>query len=69
MNLLRLALDIQERLLFLKPVLRGPDPVFLKDLQPLRGSSAGRSSELWQTDASVYTLGRCDVDVTEAVCG
>ena len=35
MNLLHLAPDIQERLLFLKPVLRGPDPVFLKDLQPI----------------------------------
>jgi hypothetical protein len=35
MNLLHLAPDIQERLLFLKPVLRGPDPVFLKDLQPV----------------------------------
>lgn len=32
MNLLHLAPDIQERL---KPVLRGPDPVFLKDLQPI----------------------------------
>lgn len=35
MNLLHLAPDIQERLLFLKPVLRGPDPVFLKDLQSI----------------------------------
>jgi hypothetical protein len=35
MNLLHLAPEIQERLLFLKPVLRGPDPVFLKDLQPI----------------------------------
>jgi hypothetical protein len=35
MNLLLLAPEIQERLLFLKPVLRGPDPVFLKDLQPV----------------------------------
>jgi hypothetical protein len=33
MNLLLLAPEIQERLLFLKPVLCGPDPVFLKDLQ------------------------------------
>ncbi len=35
MNLLHLAPEIQERLLFLKPILRGPDPVFLKDLQPI----------------------------------
>jgi hypothetical protein len=35
MNLLLLAPEIQERLLFLKPVLRGPDLVFLKELQPI----------------------------------
>ena len=34
MNLLLLAPEIQERLLFLPAVKRGPDPVFLKDLQP-----------------------------------
>jgi hypothetical protein len=33
MNLLLLAPDIQERLLFLPPVAHGPDPLFLKDLQ------------------------------------
>jgi hypothetical protein len=33
MNLLLLAPEIQERLLFLPRVERGPDPVYLKDLQ------------------------------------
>jgi hypothetical protein len=33
MNLLLLAPEIQERLLFLPPVERGPDPLFLKDMQ------------------------------------
>ena len=33
MNLLLLAPDLQERLLFLPRIERGPDPVFLKDLQ------------------------------------
>jgi len=34
MNLLHLAPEIHERLLFLPPVEQGPDPVFLKDMQP-----------------------------------
>jgi hypothetical protein len=33
MNLLLLAPEIQERLLWLPRVLRGPDPLYLKDLQ------------------------------------
>jgi hypothetical protein len=33
MNLLLLAPDIQERLLFLPRVESGPDPIYLKDLQ------------------------------------
>jgi hypothetical protein len=35
MNLLLLAPEIQEWLLFLPPVEKGPDPLFLKDLQPI----------------------------------
>lgn len=35
MNLTLLAPDIQEALLFLPPVVRGRDPIVLRDLQPL----------------------------------
>jgi hypothetical protein len=35
MNLLLLAPDLQEQLVFLAPVLRGRDPLTLKDLQPV----------------------------------
>ena len=35
MNLLHLAPEIQERLLFLPPVESGPDPVLLRDVQKI----------------------------------
>jgi len=35
MNLLYLAPDIQEELLFLPPTVRGRDPIILRDLQPI----------------------------------
>jgi hypothetical protein len=35
MNLLHLAPDIQEAILFLSPVERGRDPLVLRDLQPI----------------------------------
>jgi hypothetical protein len=33
MNLLHLAPDLQEQILFLPPVLKGRDPIHLEDLQ------------------------------------
>jgi hypothetical protein len=35
MNLLHLAPDLQEAILFLPPVLKGRDPIHLEDLQAL----------------------------------
>jgi len=35
MNLLNLAPDLQEEILFLAPVLKGRDPIHLEDLQSL----------------------------------
>jgi hypothetical protein len=35
MNLLLLAPDIQEEILFLPPTDRGPHPIILRDLQPI----------------------------------
>lgn len=49
MNLLHLAPDIQEAILFLPRTQRGRDPVILRDLQPLAAAlSWRRQREMWQ---------------------
>jgi hypothetical protein len=49
MNLLNLAPDLQEALLFLPPTLRGRDPVILRDLQPIASTLDWRRQRLlWQ---------------------
>jgi hypothetical protein len=49
MNLLHLAPDIQEALLFLPPVEKGRDPIILRDLQPLARESGWRAQRrLWR---------------------
>jgi hypothetical protein len=49
MNLLHLAPDIQEALLFLPPTRRGRDPIILADLQPIAAAFDWRKQRrLWQ---------------------
>ena len=49
MNLLHLAPDIQEALLFLPPTLRGRDPIILADLQPIAAAFDWRKQRrLWR---------------------
>jgi hypothetical protein len=48
-NLLYLAPDIQEALLFLPPTLRGRDPIILADLQPIAAAFDWRKQRrLWR---------------------
>lgn len=49
MNLLHLAADIQEQILFLPPVLKGNDPIHEKMLRPLTAQiDWRRQREMWQ---------------------
>jgi hypothetical protein len=49
MNLLHLAPEIQEALLFLPPVEKGRDPIILRELQPLARESEWRTQRrLWR---------------------
>jgi hypothetical protein len=49
MNLLDLAPDIQEALLFLPPTVRGRDPIILADLQPIAAAVDWRKQRrLWR---------------------
>jgi hypothetical protein len=49
MNLLHLAADIQEQLLFLPPVLKGNDPIHEKMLRPLTAQiDWRRQREMWR---------------------
>jgi hypothetical protein len=49
MNLLHLAPDIQEALLFLPPTLRGRDPIILADVQPIAAAFDWRKQRrLWR---------------------
>jgi hypothetical protein len=49
MNLLQLAPDIQEALLFLPPTQRGRDPIILADLQPIAAALDWRKQRrLWR---------------------
>ena len=49
MNLLHLAPDIQEALLFLPPTRRGRDPIILADLQPIAAAMDWRKQRrLWR---------------------
>lgn len=49
MNLLHLATDIQEQLLFLPPVLKGNDPIHEKMLRPLTAQiDWRRQREMWR---------------------
>jgi hypothetical protein len=49
MNLLHLAPDIQEALLFLPPTRRGHDPIILADLQPIAAACDWRRQRrLWR---------------------
>jgi hypothetical protein len=48
MNLLHLAPDLQEELLFLDPVTEGRDPIVLRDLQPIAQElSWAKQRRLW----------------------
>jgi hypothetical protein len=50
MNLLNLAPDIQEAILFLPRTERGRDPVILRDLQPIAARVEWRSQrQMWQS--------------------
>lgn len=50
MNLLHLAPDLQEQLLFLPRVERGRDPIVLRDLQPIAAQPDWRiQRKLWST--------------------
>ena len=76
MNLLHLAPEIQERLLFLPLVERGDDPIFLRDMQKVaRCFDWKEQRQKCQTVLGAQLpivkrkkgrVGRCDVDVTEA---
>ena len=49
MNLLHLAPDIQEALLFLPPTVRGRDPIILADVQPIAAACDWRKQRrLWR---------------------
>lgn len=49
LNLLHLAPDIQEELLFLPPTLRGRDPLVLSDLLPIAAAFDWRKQRrLWR---------------------
>jgi len=49
MNLLHLAPEIQEALLFLPPTLRGRDPIILADLMPIAAAFDWRKQRrLWR---------------------
>jgi hypothetical protein len=49
MNLLQLAPDLQEALLFLPPTVRGRDPILLADLQPIAAALDWRKQRrLWR---------------------
>jgi hypothetical protein len=49
LNLLYLALDLQEALLFLPPTLRGRDPLILADLMPIAATLDWRKQRrLWR---------------------
>jgi hypothetical protein len=49
LNLLYLAPDLQEALLFLPPTLRGRDPIILADLMPLAATLDWRKQRhLWR---------------------
>ena len=49
MNLLQLAPDIQEQILFLPQTVRGPDPIHLHQLQPIaRVLEWQRQRQLWR---------------------
>ena len=47
MNLLQLAPDLQEEILFLAPVLKGRDPIHLEDLQALTALLDWPSQRRW----------------------
>jgi hypothetical protein len=54
MNLLLLAPDIQEEILFLPPTTKGKDPVTLRSLHPILAQSAFvRQRSLWRRLAGV----------------
>jgi hypothetical protein len=48
LNLLHLAPDIQEALLFLPPTRRGRDPLLLADLQPIAAFDWRKQRRLWR---------------------
>jgi hypothetical protein len=49
MNLIHLAPDLQEALLFLPPTLRGRDPIILADVQPIAAAFDWRKQRrLWR---------------------
>jgi hypothetical protein len=49
LNLIHLAPDIQEALLFLPPTVRGRDPIILADLQPIAAACDWRKQRrLWR---------------------
>ena len=57
MNLLHLAPDIQEALLFLPPTLRGRDPVCEKDVRPIAAVPHWpRQRKMWATLAEERLL-------------
>jgi hypothetical protein len=59
MNLLLLAPDIQEQVLFLPRVVRGRDPVTVRDLQPIALEPDWRKQRwLWRQSASGVSHGR-----------
>lgn len=57
MNLLHLAPDIQEALLFLPPVERGRDPIVLRDLQPIAMTADWRKQrKAWATVSARFAV-------------
>jgi hypothetical protein len=54
LNLINLAPDIQEALLFLPPTRRGRDPILLADVQPIAATFDWRKQRrLWRQLAGV----------------
>lgn len=57
MNLLQLAPDIQEELLFLPPVEHGPDPIHERDARPIAAIADWREQRgLWQSLGAAAVL-------------
>lgn len=68
MNLLHLAPDIQESLLFLPAVERGRDPIVLRDLQPIAMTlDWSRQRKAWRVLRAKCACGRANLDCTDTV--